>query len=304
MSIAGIPPAPQSRVELPDAVASSEDPLVPLAAAMFPFVGGQVRGAAGDAQKLSHADGHRYAEKARQAAADDFGAALWREQPAGGADGRADRFYPPRAGGALQSRHHDVRGGDEAGQALAGGDLEGGFIDAQTEFVHLVEKQLNEDLAALQSRNFQVQKLSAAIDGLNKALAQFPGDAKSSDKLDGTDGWKKDPALEREVNTALVEAGIHPGLHLDGPPAATNLKNSDGNPITLPGGVRGSATKAELEALSAKIKGMLDSAGNQTQLDMVRIQARMGKVGEATTLLSNLIKKLNDVMSSVISNIR
>jgi hypothetical protein len=161
---------------------------------------------------------------------------------------------------------------------------------------------------AAQQRNVQLEKLNTLVGALGRTVATFPPDAKPTDTLDGTTkaAWGKDPKyvkIEREINTAFLDAGItHPDLSHD-TTGRTSMVDKDGKPVTLPGGLAGGTTKGELEGMLTKLKGKIDSVGNSQQLELVQLQSLMSKRDESLTVATNLQKRNEDGIKSIIRNL-
>jgi hypothetical protein len=145
--------------------------------------------------------------------------------------------------------------------------------------------------------------------GLNAAQAMFAGDAKPDAKLGDTQGWKDESVnaaypTERSMNTAMLNADINLGLTSASDGALTNSKNADGSEVRVDGGIRGMTTKSQVDAAIAKVKGMIDSAGNSQQMDMLRLQSLTNKRNEAFDVMTNFVKKMQESRSSIIGNMR
>ena len=187
-------------------------------------------------------------------------------------------------------------------------DSETTLMAVQGERIRLLDAQLADQVKAVQSRNDQIAKLNNVLSGLTQAQGLFPSDAKATDNLDSTgdSAWRKDQSwpLERQVNTALIEAGMtSPGLQSVGP-ALTNSVDENGNAIMLESGIRGFTTKGDLDAMITKVKGMIDGESNSQQMDMLRLQSLANKRTEAFDVMTNFVKKTQDSRSGIISNIR
>ena len=74
-------------------------------------------------------------------------------------------------------------------------------------------------------------------------------------------------------------------------PAATNI-------------MQGGTTKGEIDGAINKVKGMIDSAGNSQQMDMLRLQSMTNKRNEAFDVMTNFVKKMQESRSSIIGNMR
>ncbi|CFO08750.1 secreted protein [Bordetella pertussis] len=70
------------------------------------------------------------------------------------------------------------------------------------------------------------------------------------------------------------------------------------------GVMAGSTTYKELESAYTTVKGMLDTASNTQQMDMIRLQAASNKRNEAFEVMTNTEKRRSDLNSSITSNMR
>lgn len=146
----------------------------------------------------------------------------------------------------------------------------------------------------------RVQLLDAATAALSRALYLFPADAKGASTLGSTSNWAKDPnyPLEREINTALIDAGMtKPGLS-----SGKGLTNSPGGDLN--GGLNGSTTKADIDAMLAKLKGMSQRESSESNIAMVDLNKLTSDLTTATTMASTVQKKDADMKRSIIDALR
>ncbi|GGD91337.1 hypothetical protein [Paenibacillus nasutitermitis] len=150
-----------------------------------------------------------------------------------------------------------------------GMDLETAMKAVQEQRAQLLEKQLQDQIAAVQARNDQIAKLNNYQYKLGEVKAGFPADAKSDYLIN--DNQKETLRIARD------EAGITAELPVN---------------------------KGELEALVSQVKGQIDALSNSQQMDMLRLQSLSNKRNEAFETMTNFIKKMQDSRSSIIGNMR
>lgn len=180
-------------------------------------------------------------------------------------------------------------------------DIETALMMVQSERAKLLDTQLANQISEVKARNDQISKLNNALSELNKAAAMCNADGKKS--IDNDKSFKKDSyAFERQVNTALINAGISdPGLSKNDS-GGGGLTNIDG--MRLKGGLRGDVKKPAIDALINTVKGQIDQLNNTSQMDMLRLQSMTNKRNEAFDIMTNFIKKMQDSRSSIIGNMR
>ncbi len=190
---------------------------------------------------------------------------------------------------------------------LQGMDIETALMMVQSQRANLLEGQLTNQLSEVQKRNEQIGKLNQALNALNAASAAFPSDAKSDSTIQNWDD-NKVHQIEIPLNDALKEAGItDAGFGPEkGQTSTANYRNGQ-NVSQLPSGpgiMKGSTTKAQIDAAINSVKSMIDSANNSNQMDMLRLQSLTNKRNEAFDVMSNFIKKMQDSRSSIVGNMR
>lgn len=202
-----------------------------------------------------------------------------------------------------------------SGLDIQGMDLETAMMAVQSNRANLLETQLKDQIAQVQAKNDQISKLNEALGLLTKLQAGIPSSANAGDKL--TNYLKADDcALEKQINTALSEAGVAPfNATNEGKGGRTEAwnTNADKNSTVgtanadaswLPGGISGNATKGELDGVIQQLKSQIDSQSNSQQMDMLRLQSLSNKRNEAFDLMTNFIKKMQDNRSSIVGNMR
>ncbi|QXL85948.1 hypothetical protein [Comamonas sp. NLF-1-9] len=187
------------------------------------------------------------------------------------------------------------------GANLQNMDIETLLLSVQSERARLMDEQLINQVNEVKARNNQIAKLNNALSALNSAAAMCSSDGKKS--IDSDSNFKKDNyALEREVNTALIDAGITDPKLSKNDDGGGGLTNSGG--ARLKGGLRGDVKKPALDALITTVKGQIDQLNNSNQMDMLRLQSLTNKRNEAFDVMTNFIKKAQDSRSAIIGNMR
>jgi hypothetical protein len=156
---------------------------------------------------------------------------------------------------------------------VKGMDLETAMMQIQTTRANLLEAQLKDQLASVQSKNDKIAKLNTALGAINRIAAQFPASAKNGaptkDNVNPTDvaAWEK----------AAKDAGL----------SAVDV-----------------STKSGVESQAQSLKSQIDSLSNSQQMDMLRLQSLTNKRNEAFEIMTNFIKKMQDSRASVVGNMR
>ncbi len=182
---------------------------------------------------------------------------------------------------------------------IKGMDLETAMMAVQSNRANLLEAQLKNQIASVQTKNDQIAKLNAALLSLNRVGAST---ARATDKLDALLA-PNDYRLEKEINATLVSAGIRPFGQTKGRTLQWS-PTSKGDEGMLVGGINGSVTKAQLDGAAQQIKAQIDSMSNSQQMDMLRLQSLSNKRNEAFETMTNFIKKMQDNRSAIIGNMR
>ncbi|MGG4492913.1 hypothetical protein [Brevibacillus reuszeri] len=144
-------------------------------------------------------------------------------------------------------------------------DMETAMMAVQGERAKLLEKQLQDQIKAVQDKNEQIAKLNDAQSKLRELQADT----------------QNDQGMNEEQKEALKKAMEGAGLN-------TKLPEN----------------KEELDALESQIRNQIDASSNSQQMDMLRLQSLSNKRNEAFDTMSNFIKKMQDSRSSIIGNMR
>jgi len=160
---------------------------------------------------------------------------------------------------------------------------------AQMERVRLIDLELGGQVDSIRARNDRIKSLNDIRAMLLTTKTAFNNDAKDTDNASGQANWKNNGALQQDaakLADMLDAMGISPNT-----PSVSEIRS-------------GNFSKARLEALDTELKGKIDSETSGSQMDMVRLQSLNNKRSEAFDTLTNMLKKLSDGKSSIISNIR
>lgn len=66
----------------------------------------------------------------------------------------------------------------------------------------------------------------------------------------------------------------------------------------------GNLSKEQWQEVSTKLKNISDSMGGNNQIDMMKLQSTLNKLNEMSQMVSNNMSKLNQMMMSIIGNMR
>lgn len=146
-------------------------------------------------------------------------------------------------------------------------DLETALMAVQQQRSQLLQKQLQDQITAVQDRNNQIGQLNAVLSKAGEIDIQAGSSPDNAINDNQTEAMRK----------AMEEAGISTA-----PP-----KNKD-----------------ELEAIKQQSKSQIDSLSNSQQMDMLRLQSLSNKRNEAFDVMTNFLKKMQDSRSSIIGNMR
>lgn len=187
-------------------------------------------------------------------------------------------------------------------------DIETMIMIVKSKRVDLMDQQLKTQIEGVQRRNEQIGRLNEVLNKLNV----FLGAMKGSEPTSTIDGWNNDKIQRYEIplNDAILAAGIKDLGFSGGAAQVTSTSDSD---IKHEAGgrlvegatnlVKGQTTKSQIDAAIAKVKSLIDAAGNEQQLDMIRLQSMNGKRIEAVDLMSTFLKKGQDSKTGVIRNV-
>jgi len=169
-----------------------------------------------------------------------------------------------------------VGGAPDLAALLAAGDIQGALQLVMGNRVQLLDAQLAQQIQAVQDRNDQISKLNDALAKLN-AMYSYCG-ANATDKLtapkDNVAGYQ---SAEAAANNACADAGA--GISIN-----TNT------------------THADLDAAITKLKGQIDTASNNQQMDMLRLQSLNNKRDEAFDLLTTTQKGFHDANTGIVQH--
>lgn len=167
--------------------------------------------------------------------------------------------------GMVGSMNAALPGVSVQGISLSSMDLETALMMVQSQRTTLLDAQLATQIQEVQARNAQIGLLNSALGAVQ--------------------GFVASPTTERF--TAATAAARAAGVTTDPFLAAT------------------AGTAAPLApAFIAKLKGMIDAAGNSQQMDMLRLQSMSNKRNEAFDTMTNFVKKMQESRSSIIGNMR
>ena len=206
-----------------------------------------------------------------------------------------------------------------------GMDIETMMMAVQTERVNLLEVQLKEQIASIQTNNDKISQLNELLGTLNKAAASMPPDAKASDKvkisakdmqemtaaalkagtaLPGEQSWdvklkdgsiiNVDAAGKKDAEMCQQKYWAFQSSDYSGSKAVISITESDKNTMT----------KGELEGFTQQTKSQIDSLSNSQQMDMLRLQSLSNKRNEAFETMTNFMKKLQDGRNAIVGNMR
>ncbi|MGE8547095.1 hypothetical protein [Alcaligenes sp. Marseille-Q7550] len=181
--------------------------------------------------------------------------------------------------------------------------IETALLVVQSKRVELTDQQLRTEIEGMQKRN---EKIAVYNEVLNK-LNVFQGAIKGTNSDAKIPNWNGEQARRYEIplNDAIKAAGLENELSFKGTGERTPVsgETADGdNGIKVAGiSVDKNTNKGQIDAAIAKIKSLIDAAGNQQQMDMLRVQNMNGKRNEAFDLMSNFIKTVRDSKQGMIN---
>ncbi|CUJ31022.1 Uncharacterised protein [Achromobacter xylosoxidans] len=189
-------------------------------------------------------------------------------------------------------------------QNLQSMDLETALMAVQQERTRLLDTQLQSQIQEVQNRNDMIAKLNTVLSALNSAAAQFKSGASATDTIPD---WNNDKvkAIEIPLNDAIKAAGLGDLGFTARQGRISNPSDSMGTVLPAATNImQGGTTKGEIDGAINKVKGMIDSAGNSQQMDMLRLQSMTNKRNEAFDVMTNFVKKMQESRSSIIGNMR
>ena len=164
---------------------------------------------------------------------------------------------------------------------LQGMDLETAMMAVQANRAKNLEDQMNSQLETVKNQNAKMANLNELMSAINTAISKFDP-KKPEDKLGQTKGWGANG--NHDVASGMSKAAEKAGYSFD---------HNNGN-----------IKKSELEVAVQDIKTKIDSASNNQQMDMIRLQGLSNKRNEAFETMTNFIKKMQDSRNSIVSNMR
>ena len=135
----------------------------------------------------------------------------------------------------------------------------------------------------IKQRNSELDKLGSLLAIFTKTQADFPSDAKGSDK-------KPVSGITSDQWALLREAYIKRGGTDPGPTWDSSWANSDW-------------TKSSVEGMIQSLKSMIDGRNNKAQTDMTRLQSLVDRRDESYSTASNLMTAVSDTRSNLIRNL-
>lgn len=189
-------------------------------------------------------------------------------------------------------------------QNLQSMDVETALMAVQQERTRLLDTQLQSQIQEVQNRNDMIAKLNTVLSALNSAAAQFKSGASATDTIPD---WNNDKvkAIEIPLNDAIKAAGLGDLGFTARQGRISNPSDSMGTVLPAATNImQGGTTKGEIDGAINKVKGMIDSAGNSQQMDMLRLQSMTNKRNEAFDVMTNFVKKMQESRSSIIGNMR
>ncbi|AUL14840.1 T3SS tip complex protein Bsp22 [Bordetella bronchiseptica E014] len=174
-------------------------------------------------------------------------------------------------------------------------DIQTLMVYVQGRRAELLTAQMQTQAEVVQKANERMAQLNEVLSALSRAKAEFPPNPKPGDTIPGWDS-QKISRIEVPLNDALRAAGLT-GMFEARDGRGTQVVNGTGV-------MAGSTTYKELESAYTTVKGMLDTASNTQQMDMIRLQAASNKRNEAFEVMTNTEKRRSDLNSSITSNMR
>jgi len=186
-----------------------------------------------------------------------------------------------------------VTGAPDLAALLAAGDIQGAIQLVMGNRVQLLDAQLAQQIQAVQDRNDQISKLNDLLSKLTTFEAGIKG-AGASDSFDQKNYTQDMINNEAAVNDALRDTGVDVGIPNKGGQHSTPDQAS---------AVGWGTTRGQLDAAITKVKGLIDTASNNQQMDMLRLQSLNNKRDEAFDMLTNTQKSFHDTTSGIIRNL-
>lgn len=153
-------------------------------------------------------------------------------------------------------------------------DIESLLMVVQAERSRLLEAQLKTQIAEVQARTAGLVKLQAVESRLRAIESAFPA---GSGVGTPTSAVPLPANALTELATAVADVGLLP---LD------------------------TSTLGKVREGLAHVRGLVDSASNSQQMDMLRLQSLSNKRNEAFDVMTNFVKKMQESRSSIIGSMR
>ena len=135
----------------------------------------------------------------------------------------------------------------------------------------------------IKHRNAELDKLGSLLAIFTKTQADFPSDAKGSDK-------KPVSGITSDQWNLLREAYVKRGGTDPGSTWNSSWANSEW-------------TKSSVEGMIQALKSMIDGRNNKAQTDMTRLQQLVDRRDESFSTASNLMTAISDTRGNLIRNL-
>lgn len=135
----------------------------------------------------------------------------------------------------------------------------------------------------IKHRNAELDKLGSLLAIFTKTQADFPSDAKGSDK-------KSVSGITSDQWNLLREAYVKRGGSDPGSTWNSSWANSEW-------------TKSSVEGMIQALKSMIDSRNNKAQTDMTRLQQLVDRRDESFSTASSLMTSVSDTRGNLIRNL-
>lgn len=207
-----------------------------------------------------------------------------------------------------------VTGAVSASGSTVSFDIEVAIMAAQQGRVELIEGHLTAQIDLVNKRNDEMRKLSDIQAEIARREALFDStDPKS--RITDQKYFKETGAADKvEFERAFKDtdpdrldlgaSGKYGPVYADLADFAQMLKDAGFDDATVNKFAKGDATLEDYRALETQVKAKTDAAASTQQMDMLRMQSLNSKRNEAFDTMTNLLKKFQDVRSSIVGNMR
>ncbi|MFY0478485.1 hypothetical protein ACI0FO_16915 [Achromobacter marplatensis] len=182
---------------------------------------------------------------------------------------------------------------------LSSGDILGALMLVQTERTKLLDKQLADRIQDVRAKNEATAALNTAMAKVNIVLNAFPKNSEADATIEDWDANKVN-TLEKPLNDALKAVGL---LNFGSGPELGG-RTGDGSIAVGKSVFAGGRTQHDVKQLQNEIQGKLDNMNSTSQMDMMGLQSLSNKRNEAFELMTNFMKKVQDGISAILSNLR